>query len=89
MAAPGHNVSALSSLFSSWVDRVLPCLSLSMPSLSSLFGLSAGLVGLVAGQYFPPPPKDVRVIHSKHQEGVKISYKEVCLRPTSVAEMIV
>jgi carboxypeptidase D len=50
-----------------------------MPSLSSLVGVSAGLASLAAGQYFPPSPEDVRVIHSKHQEGVTISYKEVCL----------
>ncbi|KAL2854636.1 Alpha/Beta hydrolase protein [Aspergillus pseudodeflectus] len=45
-------------------------------SLSSLVGVSAGLASLAAGQYFPPSPEDVRVIHSKHQEGVTISYKE-------------
>ncbi|KAL4788087.1 Alpha/Beta hydrolase protein [Aspergillus varians] len=47
-----------------------------MPSLTSLVGLSAGLVGFVAGQYFPPTPEGVKVVHSKHQEGVTISYKE-------------
>jgi hypothetical protein len=50
-----------------------------MPSLSSLVGVSAGLASLAAGQYFPPSPEDFRVIHSKHKEGVTISYKEVCL----------
>ncbi|KAL4909403.1 hypothetical protein BDW74DRAFT_80709 [Aspergillus multicolor] len=67
--------SALSTLISNWAARVLP--SLSMPSLSSAVALSAGLVNLVAGQYFPPiTTEDVKVIHSKHQEGVRISYKE-------------
>ncbi|KAL3488298.1 Alpha/Beta hydrolase protein [Aspergillus germanicus] len=47
-----------------------------MPSLSSLVGVSAGLASLAAGQYFPPSPENVRVIHSKHKEGVTISYKE-------------
>ncbi|PYH98993.1 alpha/beta-hydrolase [Aspergillus ellipticus CBS 707.79] len=37
-------------------------------------------VAAVAGQYFPPTPEGVKVIHSKHHEGVKISYKnpEIC-----------
>lgn len=48
-----------------------------MLSLTSLLGLSAGLVSLVAGQYFPPSPEGVKVVHSKHQKGVTISYKEV------------
>ncbi|KAL2833105.1 Alpha/Beta hydrolase protein [Aspergillus pseudoustus] len=47
-----------------------------MPSLSSLVGVSAGLASLAASQYFPPSPDGVKVIHSKHQEGVTISYKE-------------
>ncbi|KAL4919475.1 Alpha/Beta hydrolase protein [Aspergillus aurantiobrunneus] len=47
-----------------------------MPSLTSLVGLSTSLVGIVAGQYFPPTPEGVKVVHSKHQEGVTISYKE-------------
>ncbi|KAL4747104.1 hypothetical protein BDW72DRAFT_22979 [Aspergillus terricola var. indicus] len=66
--------SVLSSLLASWLARVLP--SLSMPSLTSVVGLSASLVTLVAGQYFPPTPEGVKVIHSKHQKGVTISYKE-------------
>ncbi|RDW78733.1 putative carboxypeptidase S1 [Aspergillus mulundensis] len=69
------NESALSTLISNWAARVLP--SLSMPSLTSAVALSAGLVNLVAGQYFPPVTTDgAKVIHSKHQEGVRISYKE-------------
>lgn len=75
MVSPSDE-SVLSSLLASWVARVLT--SLSMPSLTSVVGLSASLVGLVAGQYFPPTPEGVKVIHSKHQKGVTISYKEVC-----------
>lgn len=47
-----------------------------MPLLKSVIN-AAGLVGAVAGQYFPPTPEGLKVINSKHQEGVKISYKEV------------
>ena len=47
-----------------------------MPSLKSVIN-AAGLVGAVAGQYFPPTPEGLKVINSKNQEGVKISYKEV------------
>ncbi|KAL4768318.1 Alpha/Beta hydrolase protein [Aspergillus nidulans var. acristatus] len=73
MVSPSDE-SVLSSLLASWVARVLS--SLSMPSLTSVVGLSAALVGFVAGQYFPPTPEGVKVIHSKHQKGVTISYKE-------------
>ncbi|KAL2865623.1 putative carboxypeptidase S1 [Aspergillus lucknowensis] len=62
------------SLFPSWVGWVLS--HLSMPSLVSVFGVSASLASLVACQYFPPTPEGVKVIHSKHNEGVTISYKE-------------
>ncbi|KAI1912101.1 hypothetical protein LOZ61_003451 [Ophidiomyces ophidiicola] len=34
------------------------------------------LAQIVAGKYFPPTPKDVKVVKSKFHEGVKISYKE-------------
>lgn len=37
----------------------------------------ASLVGIAAAQYFPPTPKDLKVVDSKHEEGVKISYKQV------------
>ncbi|KAI9374944.1 Alpha/Beta hydrolase protein [Aspergillus egyptiacus] len=47
-----------------------------MPSLKSWIGISASLAGLVPAQYFPPEPEGVKVIHSKHQKGVTISYKE-------------
>ncbi|KAL4801019.1 Alpha/Beta hydrolase protein [Aspergillus venezuelensis] len=66
--------SSVPSLFADWVSRI--SMTVQMPSLSALFGFSAGLVGLAAGQYFPPAPEGVKVIHSKHQEGVNISYKE-------------
>lgn len=35
------------------------------------------LVGTSAAQYFPPTPEGLKVVESKHHEGVKISYKEV------------
>jgi len=38
---------------------------------------AAGLAGAVAAQYFPPTPEGIKVLKSKHQEGVTISYKEV------------
>ena len=46
---------------------------MSSASLAFILGLAA----VVAGQYFPPTPEGVKVVESKHQEGVKISYKEV------------
>ncbi|KAE8354292.1 Alpha/Beta hydrolase protein [Aspergillus coremiiformis] len=46
-----------------------------MLSLVSVIS-TVGLAGTVAGQYFPPTPEGLKVVHSKHQEGVKISYKE-------------
>jgi carboxypeptidase D len=48
-----------------------------MPSLAYVIS-AAGLAGAVAGQYFPPTPEGLKVVNSKHQEGVKISYKDVC-----------
>ena len=39
--------------------------------------LAASTVGLAAAQYFPPAPEGLKIVHSKHEEGVKISYKEV------------
>lgn len=53
-----------------------------MPSLHSLaITAVAGLASVAAaGQdrsYFPPSPEGLTVVESKHQEGVKISYKEV------------
>ncbi|KAK1145766.1 hypothetical protein N8T08_004007 [Aspergillus melleus] len=45
---------------------------MSSASLAFILGLAA----VVAGQYFPPTPEGVKVVESKHQEGVKISYKE-------------
>lgn len=38
---------------------------------------AAGLAGAVAAQYFPATPEGLKVIKSKHEEGVTISYKEV------------
>ncbi|KAJ5795055.1 Peptidase S10 serine carboxypeptidase [Penicillium paradoxum] len=37
---------------------------------------TAALAATAAAQYFPPPPEGVKVVESKHQKGVKISYKE-------------
>ena len=36
--------------------------------------------GTAVAQYFPPTPEGLTVIDSKHEEGVKISYKEVRMR---------
>jgi len=35
------------------------------------------LAGVATAQYFPPTPEGLKIVHSKHEEGVKISYKEV------------
>ena len=51
---------------------------LAMPFLASAVAVLAG-AGAVAGQYFPPTPEGLKVVHSKQYEGVKISYKEVSL----------
>lgn len=48
-----------------------------MPSTKSVVIGAVGLAGAVAGQYFPPTPEGLKVVHSKHEKGVKISYKEV------------
>ncbi|KAL5360366.1 Alpha/Beta hydrolase protein [Aspergillus floccosus] len=47
-----------------------------MPSAKSVVIGAVGLAGAVAGQYFPPTPEGLKVVHSKHEKGVKISYKE-------------
>ena len=41
--------------------------------------VAACVAGTAAAQYFPPTPEGLKVIKSKHEEGVKISYKEVPL----------
>lgn len=38
---------------------------------------AAFLAGAAVAQYFPPTPEGVKVVESKHQKGVKVSYKEV------------
>lgn len=48
-----------------------------MLSLVSLLSGTAGLALTASAQYFPPTPEGLTVVHSKHQEGVQISYKEV------------
>lgn len=40
--------------------------------------IAASAAGLATAQYFPPTPEGLKVVNSKHEEGVKISYKEVC-----------
>lgn len=37
----------------------------------------ASLAGIAKAQYFPPTPEDLKIVNSKHERGVKISYKEV------------
>ncbi|KAF9890986.1 hypothetical protein FE257_005243 [Aspergillus nanangensis] len=46
-----------------------------MPSKSIVLG-AIGLAGAVVGQYFPPTPEGLTIVKSKHEKGVKISYKE-------------
>jgi hypothetical protein len=38
---------------------------------------AVSLVGTAAAQYFPPTPEGLTVVKSKHEKGVKISYKQV------------
>jgi hypothetical protein len=38
---------------------------------------AVSLVGTAAAQYFPPAPEGLTVVDSKHEKGVKISYKQV------------
>jgi hypothetical protein len=38
---------------------------------------AVSLVGAAAAQYFPPTPEGLTVVDSKHEKGVKISYKQV------------
>lgn len=42
---------------------------------------AAALVVTAAAQYFPPIPDGLKVVESKHQKGVKISYKQVRFLP--------
>ncbi|OKO99939.1 Carboxypeptidase S1 -like protein [Penicillium subrubescens] len=37
---------------------------------------AVSLVGTAAAQYFPPTPEGLTVVKSKHEKGVKISYKQ-------------
>ncbi|PWY70277.1 alpha/beta-hydrolase [Aspergillus heteromorphus CBS 117.55] len=67
---------------SSFPPRLARFRLLAMPSPSLVSVVIAGLAsaGAVAAQYFPPTPEGVKVVHSKHHDGVKISYKnpEIC-----------
>ncbi|GLI79427.1 hypothetical protein PoHVEF18_007762 [Penicillium ochrochloron] len=45
-----------------------------VPTITWLAAVS--LVGTVAAQYFPPTPEALTVVESKHEKGVKISYKQ-------------
>lgn len=38
---------------------------------------AVSLASAAVAQYFPPTPKGLKVVNSKHEKGVKISYKEV------------
>lgn len=38
---------------------------------------AVSLVGTAVAQYFPPTPEGLTVVESKHEKGVKISYKQV------------
>lgn len=38
---------------------------------------AVSLAGAAAAQYFPPTPEGLTVVDSKHEKGVKISYKQV------------
>lgn len=41
--------------------------------------LALSLASVAAAQYFPPTPQGLKIVNSKHEEGVKISFKEVGL----------
>ncbi|KAJ5134652.1 hypothetical protein N7448_000328 [Penicillium atrosanguineum] len=38
--------------------------------------LALSLASVAAAEYFPPAPEGLKIVNSKHEEGVKISYKE-------------
>lgn len=46
-------------------------------AITTVAGLASVAVANGQGNYFPPTPEGLKVVESKHQEGVKISYKEV------------
>lgn len=46
-------------------------------AITTVAGLTSVAVASGQGSYFPPTPEGLKVVESKHQEGVKISYKEV------------
>ncbi|KAK2783313.1 hypothetical protein FQN52_000322 [Onygenales sp. PD_12] len=48
----------------------------------SVFAAILCLAGPAVGQYFPPTPKDLKVVQSKH-EGVTISYKQTSICETT------
>jgi hypothetical protein len=39
--------------------------------------VAISLNSVALAQYFPPTPEGLKVVNSKHQDGVQISYKEV------------
>ena len=54
-----------------------PSIAVGMAILEFWLVVSA-VARLATAQYFPPTPEGLKVVNSKHEEGVKISYKEVC-----------
>lgn len=46
-------------------------------AITTVAGLASVAVANGQSNYFPPTPEGLKVVESKHQEGVKISYKEV------------
>ena len=50
---------------------------LSVIMVSALWLVVASIARSAAAQYFPPTPEGLTVVDSKHENGVKISYKQV------------
>lgn len=50
--------------------------------------LAFSLASVAAAQYFPPTPEGLKIVKSKHEEGVVISFKEVGLWLHSIVNSI-
>ena len=57
---------------------------LSVIMVSALWLVVASIAGTTTAQYFPPTPEGLTVVESKHEKGVKISYKQVSISLSTV-----
>ena len=70
--------TSLSFLYSFFVLESLDSIMFAICD-SSLFIAAAALLFGVQAQYFPPVPEGVTTLKSKFNNGITISYKEVCI----------